>query len=239
MRQGSEAAVEYLAGLWKKELPFDLSWEVEPPNEGGEIPENGTVNANEAAYYIPTWSWASVGRPVTYRFDLPLEIWKYEPVAIDQCIVERVHCQHELLEDPMSAVTDGSIVLTSAFAPVKLIRLEGLPEKQKGQVIHEDEVRHYTFVQCSDGQKVSVTLDKPEVHNPDETYYCLRLFSWVSERNQRMGPETWFLILVPSTHKLGAFERRGVGLWDRLLADTDSRSCPIFEGSETATVEIV
>ncbi|GAT28141.1 heterokaryon incompatibility protein [Aspergillus luchuensis] len=153
MRQGSEAAVEYLAGLWKKEIPFDLSWEVEPPNEGAEIPESGTVNANEAAYYIPTWSWASVGRPVTYRFDLPLEIWKYEPVAVDQCIVERVHCQHELLEDSMSAVTDGSIVLTSAFAPVKLIRLEELPEKQKGQVIYEDEVRYYTFVQCSDGQK--------------------------------------------------------------------------------------
>ncbi|PYH32963.1 heterokaryon incompatibility protein [Aspergillus neoniger CBS 115656] len=224
MRQELEAADEYLAGLWRKELPFDLTWEVEPLSEGAEVPET------------------SVGRPVTYRFDLPLEIWKYEPVAVDQCIVERLHCQHELLEDPMSAVTDGSIV-KSAFAQVKLICPEPTHEtaggNHQGPIIDEEEIRRDTFVRCSNGDMVGVTLDQPEVNNPDESCYCLRLFSWVSERNQRMGPETWFLISVPSTRKPGAFERRGVGLWDRLLAGTDSRLCPIFEGGETATVEIV
>ncbi|GLA26371.1 hypothetical protein AnigIFM63326_003524 [Aspergillus niger] len=243
MRQGPEAADEYLAGLWKKELPFDLSWEVEPLTEGAEVLESGEVNANEAAYHIPSWSWASVRRPVGYRFDLPLELWKYEPVAVDQCIVERVHCQHELLEDPMSAVTDGSIVLTGAFAQVKLIHLKQTQgtarEDLEGLIIDEGGIQRDTFVQCSTGHKLRVTLDKLEVNDPDESYYCLRLFSWVSKYDWRMGPETWFLVLATSTRKLGAFERRGVGLWNTWRGDAGNRSCPIFEGCAAATVEIV
>ncbi|GCB20814.1 hypothetical protein AAWM_03699 [Aspergillus awamori] len=243
MRQGPEAADEYLAGLWKKELHFDLSWKVEHLDKGAAVPEIGEINANETAYHIPSWSWASVGRPVSYRLEHSVKIWKHEPVAVDQCIVERVHCQHELLEDPMSAVTDGSIVLTSPFAQVKLICLKQTQgttrEDHEGLIIHAGDIQWDTFVQCSTGRKIEVTLDKLEVSNPDESYYCLRLFSWRSRWNQRMGPETWFLVLAPSMRKPGAFERRGVGRWDRWRGDAGNRSCPIFEGCAAATVEIV
>ncbi|OJJ78195.1 hypothetical protein ASPBRDRAFT_257975 [Aspergillus brasiliensis CBS 101740] len=229
----------YLAGLWKQELPFDLTWEVEDLPEGAEMPERGEVKAHEAGYHIPSWSWASLERPVSYKFSLAWDLWRHEPVAVEQCIVERACCQHELPEDPTSAVIDGSIVLTNDFAPVQLVRKGG---KDKSKHVFTGRLSPYerhAFVQCPNGDRIKMTLDQPEANSLDSPYYCLKLFSWVSERPPRIGPRTWFLVLAASMRKPGAFERRGVGLWVNSEDGANDISCPIFEGSAVATVEIV
>ncbi|ETN40031.1 uncharacterized protein HMPREF1541_04306 [Cyphellophora europaea CBS 101466] len=47
----------YLAGLWKSSFVEDLGWQSTIP-AGGHRPE---------AYYAPSWSWAAIDRPVSYR----------------------------------------------------------------------------------------------------------------------------------------------------------------------------
>ena len=50
---------EYLAGLWRRYLLYDLLWHANP---GGAIP-----NTRPAEYRAPSWSWASVDGDVAYR----------------------------------------------------------------------------------------------------------------------------------------------------------------------------
>ncbi|PYI01882.1 heterokaryon incompatibility protein [Aspergillus sclerotiicarbonarius CBS 121057] len=121
----TEPSEQYLAGLWKWEVHFDLAWEVQPLEDSVEAPESGEESLHEAGYSVPSWSWASVERPVTCRFSDFLPDWQYpeHPRRLqDQCILENAFCQNELPEDPMSAVTGGHIVLRGTLAPVELLR---------------------------------------------------------------------------------------------------------------------
>ena len=48
---------DYLAGLWRKELPFALLWEMSGDTEGTTYEQ----------YRAPSWSWAAVDGPVKYH----------------------------------------------------------------------------------------------------------------------------------------------------------------------------
>ncbi|PWY79522.1 hypothetical protein BO94DRAFT_567834 [Aspergillus sclerotioniger CBS 115572] len=233
LRHEDETSELYLAGLWRKELLFDLCWQVRPLDEVAEPPETGVESPEEAGYHIPSWSWASVERPVTYKFALPLEGWKYKPSLVDECVVENVSCQNEIPEGPTSAVIEGSIVLNGSFAPVKLIRGEkeldkfrrktGFPTSGEMGAFHEEEVE----------------LDRPELDRPNGHYYCFRLFSWLT---RRMGSQTWFRVLAASTHQTGAFER--IGIWHLHVHPEEDTyfarvSCPIFKDAKSASVRII
>ncbi|KAE8131924.1 hypothetical protein BDV38DRAFT_275530 [Aspergillus pseudotamarii] len=91
-KDGSPA--EYVAGLWKGELHFDLTWEVKPVDTHDVPPSTGLEDDNETNYRIPSWSWASI---------------------------KVIDCKREVLEDPASAVIGGSLVLEGAFVPVNLV----------------------------------------------------------------------------------------------------------------------
>jgi hypothetical protein len=59
---------DFLAGLWRTSLPFNLLWTCETPNlkrPGPPPDEEGEGNANRE---LPTWSWASVDGRIRHQF---------------------------------------------------------------------------------------------------------------------------------------------------------------------------
>lgn len=56
--------VEYLAGLWKRDIEFQLCWSAMRP-EGEERKRLGSGHSG-ANWLAPSWSWASIDGPVTH-----------------------------------------------------------------------------------------------------------------------------------------------------------------------------
>ncbi|KAL6887398.1 HET domain-containing protein [Trichoderma longibrachiatum] len=254
-------AEEYLAGLWKRELHFDLTWTVQHPkadpedNEGSKIDTKDQVRAMEDDRpRIPSWSWASVEAPVKYHFDQPLDVWKYEPRLIDLVKLESASCERELGHDETSAVTSGEVVLTGLASSVKLLPVRQ-PQREGNAV-----------VQSANSFSVEVTIDQPaslaslsshcqnigrgeencqreERKGQDEGLICLVLFSWIAPtrkydsggKMRKMGPETWFLVLKPCTSVPGAYERIGIGSH----STNSGERCELFQDGQTVTVKIV
>jgi hypothetical protein len=55
----------YVAGLWEGNFVSDLAWQVAT----FELPGSSSAVAGSSRYHAPTFSWASVGVPVVYRYD--------------------------------------------------------------------------------------------------------------------------------------------------------------------------
>ncbi|KAL7805928.1 HET domain-containing protein [Trichoderma gracile] len=259
--EDGEQAEEYLAGLWKREFHFDLTWTVQHPNARPGDSSNRKVGSmvkrkvqEDGNLRIPSWSWASVEAPVKFEFDRPLETWKYTPNLIDLVKLESASCDRELKHDETSAVTSGEAVLTGLTSSVQLKAAHG--SQRDGNAI----------VQSANSFSAEITLDQPgtlsslssscrmpscEEENcqhergkaQDEGLLCLALFSWIAftwkydadGKMRKMGPNTWFLVLKPSTSVPGAYERIGIGSHS---SGTGER-CELFEDGKTATVKIV
>ncbi|KAL7801054.1 heterokaryon incompatibility protein domain-containing protein [Trichoderma afarasin] len=250
--QGYGHPEEYLAGLWRGEFHYDLAWMVKSP-----IAEQGIAEKSS----IPSWSWASVNAPVTYKFDDPVETWKHTPYLIERVKVESVICLREVANDESSNVVSGEAILTGLVSHVKLA------------VMLDSGGMAKTYVRSANLRSYKVKLDRPRsltilsgerqsdcwmrgtcqhgddcckwtVEEHDERLICLVLFTWVAPVNKKdyygnprpnMGPETWFLVLKPSTSVDGAFERIGIGHH----AHWEIEKCKLFEDEELATVKIV
>lgn len=247
--RGSLEGVEYLAGLWKHEIHFDLSWTVtDLPSE----PDAPTTDKKdeEPQWNVPTWSWASTrGTVEFYSQDTPRQ-WKYSPELTHVCTIGKVVCQREYLEDETSAVTQGAATLHGALVPVELSFAkngDGEPEETTTASI-AFQSRTKAFVRSKNSKDVRVQLDEPwdptkeNKNGPTDGYYCLRLFAWVAytgvwdEDGERiMGPDTWFLVLRKSRRVPRAMERIGIGRHE----SKHGVECPIFEDAEDSSVEIV
>ncbi|KAJ4208907.1 hypothetical protein NW759_013508 [Fusarium solani] len=218
-------ADEYAAGLWKREFHFDLAWGANwfhpyiEPQEFLKPVTNQDTNRDDELGGIPSWSWASVDRPITYNFDEPLRYSQYTLILSNCVKVERLSCQTEPPCDETSAVISGKAVLTASMIPAKLVT-DQIP-----------------CVQIQDRDKpIQVTWDRPKSVAVDDDLYCFRLFSWDSPDELSIDgglemeePNTWFLVLRPSTCTTGAFRRVGMG----------SCNGDIFRSGNIVTVEIV
>lgn len=218
---------EYVAGLWKDELHFDLAWFINYEDEDedeDDVPSSlGLKDESESNYRIPSWSWASVGKPVSFPLTDDFETWKYEPEAINAIEIGTIDCKRELPNDPTSAVIGGSLVLKGSFVTVKYLGGDD------GKVVNPKRGQSWG----------SISLDSGLTTAKDNQYDCFRLFdlvgytrgSWVP----RMGPKTTFLVLTKSTYKEGAFERIGIGFCGR----DDEKKSSLFGDDTPVTVEIV
>ncbi len=56
-----------------------------------------------------------------------------------------------------------------------------------------------------------------------------------------MGPEIWFLVLKDSSVVNGAYERVGVGEWNRQSGEWNpgEEYCPLFQGCKTKSIKII
>jgi hypothetical protein len=96
---------QYLAGLWKSDLPRALLWE--------QPPTFSTEPANRAAIYVaPSWSWASMAdgqRGIGWDQTLT----NLQQIKFPSLIFEIEHCHiEESLPGSCGAVTGGHIGLT-------------------------------------------------------------------------------------------------------------------------------
>ncbi|KAF3069933.1 hypothetical protein CFAM422_006997 [Trichoderma lentiforme] len=250
--QGDGHPEEYLAGLWRGEFHYELAWMVESP-----IAEQGTSEKSS----IPSWSWASVNVPVTYKFDDAIEYWKYTPYPIECVKVVSVSCQREVANEETSNVMSGEAILTGLVSHVKLAVMLNQDGMAKAYV-RSANLRSYTVkldrprsvtVLPGDQQRACWMNGKCEqgddcckwtMDEHDEKLICLVLFTWTAPVNKthddgtpfpNMGPETWFLLLKQSTSVDGAFERIGIGHHTHWRAE----KCMLFEDEEVATVKIV
>ncbi|KAK4212788.1 heterokaryon incompatibility protein [Rhypophila decipiens] len=171
MRLEDGSLDEYLAGLWRRDLHFDLAWPVE---DGIERPKPGVVDEHELGYRIPSWSWASSDRPVTYKSTSPLDTGRHEPDLIDVCIIDKAVCQQELPGDPTSAVLRGSIVLVGALAPVDLVWID-LQSPSPGHNLCDPRA----FVRNRKLRSAGVVMDEPNA-TPDLYASDSRVNCWLN-----------------------------------------------------------
>lgn len=256
-RSENDARDEYLAGLWKKQIHFDLSWQV-TTYEG----KPKSLAGREHEYYFPSWSWASCSQAITYDFALTPWNWKCETKAVDKCRFRKV----EGISDDRTATTRGAFIrLEGILTPVELALLQAVNSTEdalRDSVSFSygaSEAELKTLVRSRDLRTVPVTLDRlsgprlspadarapcwikgvcqcnycswyqNHVHKKTE-YYCFRLFSWIAI-NTKLGiePETWFLVLKQSSQVEGAFERVGAGVGGNHL----------FEAAQKEIINIV
>jgi hypothetical protein len=101
----ANAKVDYIAGLWKSELPDALLWRAvgATKNAGNLFFDHileeklgaalGRETTRHEKYYAPSWSWASVDGPIHFPkpdLELPEEIYRSVPIKIIKCKVLEV-----------------------------------------------------------------------------------------------------------------------------------------------------
>lgn len=105
----------YLAGIWKRDFPYALLWTKKRP-EAYSLPEHLQSVENQAAFVVPSWSWAGCGRVGWgvgdfLMFDTDHLFYK------DMC-TSPVHAdtvQKGL--DPFRAIKSASLLLEAIFYP--------------------------------------------------------------------------------------------------------------------------
>lgn len=266
-RDGGGAPGTYLAGLWKGEFIYDLTWRViisdsECQALTGRERQSRNTNDRSSQYRAPSWSWASVDRPVRYDFWNSVVSWKYPPKKTVDCTIDEVVCQNLLPDDPTGPVSVAHAVLTGPLVPVELEILEthldrDLYEPNRHVQVYLDDPPQATVRQedahtgCREPGECRIRCYVRKYHGlPDgnkNLLYCFRLFTWTACTWKRsrdnslklatMGPEIWFLLLRKSPVIKDAFERIGVGTWGS--EDWRRGQCPLFEGSKSVTIKII
>ncbi|ETS85916.1 hypothetical protein PFICI_03941 [Pestalotiopsis fici W106-1] len=83
---------EYLAGLWKKELHFDLAWYIDIPV--ARLPDPVDRDDVHGASCAPSWSWASSDTPVLYSCTRSYWGWSETPRVWERCEVIETECHY-------------------------------------------------------------------------------------------------------------------------------------------------
>ncbi|KAJ8130753.1 hypothetical protein O1611_g2875 [Lasiodiplodia mahajangana] len=99
---------EYVAGLWKGDLPVSLTWAASR-RKGSLSPPKTT----HSEYIAPSWSWASILEPV--YFPGFLDHYQSEKFVA----VEEVYCKPAGL-NPLGRVTSGQLVLSGIVFEISL-----------------------------------------------------------------------------------------------------------------------
>ncbi|KAH6683922.1 heterokaryon incompatibility protein-domain-containing protein [Halenospora varia] len=124
-RSGSQSQIEaqsgiqpdYLAGLWRHRMPWDLLW----------YPEAQTASRPKSTYFAPTWSWASINGP----FSSPSP-----RVRSDDYIVEfRVTLTPLIPKDDFSPLSAASLTIR---APTSSARIDWYLDSQGYPTQHYD-----------------------------------------------------------------------------------------------------
>jgi hypothetical protein len=98
---------EYLAGLWKANMPNDLCWSVDYISSPSSEPQ---LHPN--SFIAPSWSWASVNGALSFVDPHPMPL--FDPVTIVD-----VKCSVPGL-NPYGEVTDGFLVLQGLVVPMTI-----------------------------------------------------------------------------------------------------------------------
>lgn len=115
---------ENLAGLWRKEIHFELAWHVRDSKVG--LLDSGSHVDDQEEYYAPSWSWASTDRPVRYSFSniFYSRHSHLTPSAIERCELVEAECITERAGASTGPVSRARIRLKGSLVAVELGMLE-------------------------------------------------------------------------------------------------------------------
>lgn len=100
---------EYCAGLWRKDLAYQLLWKSLRPSTSRRAP------VTPAEYQAPSWSWASVNGPISYRIRESVN----DPEA--EILITVLDVETEKAgSDPTGRVKGGSIVISGPIVKASL-----------------------------------------------------------------------------------------------------------------------
>ncbi|RAL02553.1 HET domain-containing protein [Aspergillus ibericus CBS 121593] len=136
------ASDTYLAGLWRRELPRALAWNVLG------------VGRRPPSYRAPSWSWASVD----CRVNIPLSYSQYSRDIITYVVVVDAECTI-CTEDETGQVSGGTITLKGPLANATL-----LPPPH-------DYPHYKTIMSIQSLKSLEVAGHEPLVQTPKETSY--------------------------------------------------------------------
>ncbi|KAH8593145.1 heterokaryon incompatibility protein-domain-containing protein [Bisporella sp. PMI_857] len=233
----------YLAGLWKEEFLYDITWSVVPP-EGHSYKHKSIPQ-----FRAPTWSWAYLDAPVEYKYRKSISGWKYKPKLVPDCRIDAVVSVPVVASDPTGPVLSAYAQITAPLVPV----CRGGLQQASVLLDRPDEISHCEEREDQDPCRRQCCWNgerNDELQSFNAPYYLLRLFTFVgftgrrsygSDKMMVMGPEIWFLVLKSSSVVKGAYERVGVGEWNRQSGEWDAGEeyCPLFQGCKTRSVKII
>ena len=105
---------DYLAGLWKKNLPLDLCWSIDYQISSASVPQ-----VSPSQYIAPSWAWPSVRGAIVFN-DEDLK-QPFTPLAT----VEEVICNTSGL-NPYGQVCYGRLVLHGRVAHIRVTCIDPL-----------------------------------------------------------------------------------------------------------------
>lgn len=176
---------ENLAGLWRKEIHFELAWHVKD-SKVGLLDSESQFDAQEG-YCGPSWSWASSNGSVRYSFSNSLyEALSYTaPNQVERCELMDAECISELPGSLTGPVSQARIRLKGLLAAVELGMLEmeegsiELNDKFGGEFAHlslaQEPVNGNILARSQNLQPVLVVTDNPMSPNikfDDENRSC-------------------------------------------------------------------
>ncbi|KAG0645597.1 hypothetical protein D0Z07_8631 [Hyphodiscus hymeniophilus] len=177
---------DYLAGLWRNELPVSLLWQVK-----GARQSDGQPSQRPLVFRAPSWSWASVEGQIEIIGPYCL---KYPtPVRVLEAFAE------PLGDDPTGQVKNGSIKL---LGPLMTLSTRGT----ETQAISAHSVTQDVYLNGKWGKADSFCLDVEQAY---QTLHYLPLIPFGQELDFTTADCYLGLLLEPTHSKKGQFRRCG------------------------------
>jgi hypothetical protein len=231
---------EYLAGLWRRVLPYQLLWRVKQPH----------LTSRPQRYVAPSWSWAAVKGAVKDTF-----YYKQDDPDEDDICVNMLNASVSTSSgDGLGDVTSGYINLRGQLVRGLLkqsqeLQVEsGLSNQSEAQKIRGPEPYLYlkdgktglldkapTFDVISESSDLSQVFCLLIRHRTLQTYTTGGTFRYELEEREEEDPHLKGLILIPTNNGMRDFRRIGIfrpfgdGILEKKVFD---KACTAFNKQE-------
>lgn len=245
-----ECAAYYLAGIWREGLPEQLLWHAK--DRWGRL--GGLPHTRPLKYCAPTWSWASLDGPVLYGSTID--------ELSSEITISESFCHPVSPLNPTGPVKSGYLVVTGLLAPVQIITATAEADS-RNDVINDAWRSQTTLVRGENLFSYEISSDLPRTVNirtGDRCYdcwmkrkhdseicsdcffvggqalfYCLK----VASSHKDSGNRVYYLALTRSPSIPDAYERVGIGIYNRMNWQSEGLKIRLFENAEMTTIKIV
>ncbi|KAI0474849.1 heterokaryon incompatibility protein-domain-containing protein [Xylaria cf. heliscus] len=199
---------EYIAGLWKEDLPVSLIWAVS--RRKGDLSPPRTVHGE---YIAPSWSWASVGEPVYFP-------GFFEHYISERFVtIEEIQCKPAGL-NPLGKVTGGYLVLRGILFEISLSQQHlSRPTLTPGFQLGNSSDLLTKFMEDCLLVRSRSTLRRGRKGDHFQPYSAIPvlciLLGMDPNPEQTEGPN-FHVLLLGDSGKDGIYERLGVALFEHI-----------------------
>jgi hypothetical protein len=228
----------YLAGLWSGSLIKDLLWLCS--DSGSSNTRQRQVQSSLARIdCVPTWSWASLGRPIDHTSG-----WRISESGVGHkaiCVAEVIKAKCEYLKsNSFGVLVSSSLILRSRILPCLLsweYKTQGRDDELNPAIT--DAVGHLLYRDTE--EPLSPFSLSPYLDRDDKGYQCapmlqrVYLLELLNTVNGALGSEIKFLILHKQEDDEKIYTRAGLAWarrrssyeecdWDELIKVFDQQS---------------